>query len=192
MVRTDGLYPQTAVLHRFGEVTAQWGPWLVGDPTVLVQKFSKRCSEAGLDDRVSGWQDSARRIGDVSDQLACEVVVMIGHRGDRHPDKAGAVHESDCQNLSVPTPDSQSLGQRLRAEAPVPAEVAGCSCTGAASCCQRASQWTTSASESAFARFIVLDTRRSNRRQRYPRNCFPTSATRKSGSTPRGHRNSAP
>ena len=99
MVRTDGLDPQTAVLHRFGEVTAQWGPWFVGDPTVLVQKFSKGCSEAGLDDRVFGGQDSASRIGAVSDQLACEVVVMIGHRGDRHADKSGAVHESDRQNL---------------------------------------------------------------------------------------------
>jgi hypothetical protein len=125
MVRTDGLDPQTAVLHRFGEVAVQWGPWFVGDPTVLVQKFSKRCSEAGLDDRVSGGQGPARRIGDVSDQLACEVVVMIGHRGDRHADKTGAVHESDRQNLSVPTPDSQGLGQCLRAEAPVPAKVTG-------------------------------------------------------------------
>lgn len=48
----------------------------------------------------------------------------------------------------------------------------GCNCTGAASCCQLASAWTTSARESAFVLSTLLDTRRSNRRQRCPAPAF--------------------
>ena len=94
-----------------------------------IQPLSVRSRRRAVPDRAStlaSWADSTplRGIRQIGEQPRRERIVPIDDRSHPHPDQARILHEADGHELPVTTPHPNGAGQVLRAQPPVPPQVA--------------------------------------------------------------------
>ncbi len=121
--RVDDLDPEAAVVHRVGEVTRQWRPRLVRDPTTLGEEPSEGGAGPSLDTRVVGGQHATLRIRQSASSRAANASSRSTIGATPIRTRPGILHEADGHDLPVPTPHPNGGGQVLRAQFPVPPEV---------------------------------------------------------------------
>jgi transcription initiation factor TFIID subunit TAF12 len=116
-----------------------------------------------------------------------QFIVEVGLGRKRHSEEVRAVQQPDSQDLAVAAPRPDGRSRCVRTEPPIPAQVTGCSWTGAPSCCHLRNTSTVSRNPAASGLPISIGTYPSNPLDRRNASAFPQPA-----SLARGQRRTLP